>query len=467
MDWLARNGVRFAQAISPSPASDPAKASIYTGRRVFTHKLTVDGAPLPLNELTMADYFRSSHRTASIGRVNVKFDVETLSRFGIEPAHGLAPIQTWGSKKAAGFETYEPLEPEIPKKPYHGFLSQEADSQIGYSSWLRSIGYNQKTLEEFQSRDSWGDKALDTPSKIKESDSETAFIADRALDFIRESEGEPWFLHLSFSRPGEAMSAPAPYFALYADREVEPPLRDDSERHSSHPVYQALREVDESDPLFADERRARALTLHLGLIRQLDHHLGRVITFLKERLLLDETMIVLTSNHGRNFGDHWLTCHRLFHETTMRVPLLIVDPSEPARRRRKSIEIGQVEAIDIVPTLLDSAKIDVPDGILEGRSLLPYLHGSLEEDPERVCLSEADFRQSPIAGVFDGSIREKRAYMLRTKWWKYIHFPGFQPQLFDLTSDRSEFNDLGGDCGHSDVRQRFRKRLLEMLIQRA
>ncbi len=136
------------------------------------------------------------------------------------------------------------------------------------------------------------------PARVKEEHSETAYMTDRAIEFIRTQGDAPWFLHLSFIKPHWPYIAPAPYNDMYQEAEVVPPLRDSRERESPNPVYAAFMLHEESINFSRDEVRHTVIPTYMGLVKQIDDHLGRLLDVLKEAGRIGDTMIVFTSDHG-------------------------------------------------------------------------------------------------------------------------------------------------------------------------
>ena len=112
-----------------------------------------------------------------------------------------------------------------------------------------------------------------------------------------------------------------------------------------------------------------------GLIAQLDDHLGRVWEAMERLGRWKDTLVVFSSDHGDYLGDHWLGEKELFHDCVQRVPFLLYDPSPDADATRGAAEDRFVEAIDVVPTILDALALDAAPHLVEGRSLLPLTRG--------------------------------------------------------------------------------------------
>jgi arylsulfatase A-like enzyme len=107
-------------------------------------------------------------------------------------------------------------------------------------------------------------------------------------------------------------------------------------------------------------------------------------------------MIVLTSDHGDYLGDHWLGEKDLFHDASAKIPMIIYDPRAAADPTRGTTCDALVESIDLAATFVDAAGGKLPDHIIEGRSLIPWLQG---ERPEwrSFAISEYDYSATPQA----------------------------------------------------------------------
>jgi arylsulfatase A-like enzyme len=168
--------------------------------------------------------------------------------------------------------------------------------------------------------------------------------------------------------------------------------------------------------------------------------------------LMENTMIVFTSDHGDYLGDHWMGEKDLFHDQSVKIPLIVYDP----RWERTSANVCDelVESVDIVPTLLDAVGGDVSGQShrIEGRSLVPFLKSETPETWRGYAISEYDYSVLPVAVKLKIAPRDARLFMVANKKWKYVHAPGFRPMLFDLANDPQEFADLGADPEYASVR---------------
>ena len=233
----------------------------------------------------------------------------------------------------------------------------------------------------------------DKAARIPDEHSETPYMTRRAMDFITEAEadGRPWCLHLSYIKPHWPYIAPEPYASMYGAADVQPAIRSEKERQEAHPVFAAYMDMRYSRNMSRDEAREKVIPTYMGLIKQIDDQMGVLMQFLEARGLLDTTMIVFTSDHGDYLGDHWMGEKDLFHDQSAKIPLIVIDPSAEADSTRGTVCDALVEAIDLAPTFIDYFGGKPPDHILEGRSLMPLLHGETPADWRKVVFSEYDY----------------------------------------------------------------------------
>src|ERR1700743_66081 len=175
-------------------------------------------------------------------------------------------------------------------------------------------------------------------------------------------------------------------------------------------------------------------------------------------------MIVFTSDHGDYLGDPWMGENDLFHEQSARIPLIVIDPSREADATRGTVSDALVEAIDLAPTFIDYFGSTPPDHILEGRSLLPLLHGATPRDWRKVVFSEYDYAMQDVRLKLDQPIDRCRLFMVYDGRWKYIHACGFRPMPYDLQSDPQEFVDRGADPSCADVIARLQAELFDWAL---
>ena len=474
IDRLAARGVRFDRAFVQSPVCGGSRMSTYSGRYNLTHGATYNNFPLRIDEKTIGDYLApQGYRSVLVGKTHFKPDLAAMQRLGIDP--GTNPgLPYW----QCGFEPYERddgLHPEVDGKLY--------GPDPAYNRYLRQLGYagvnpwhewaNSAVGAGGEILSGWAMRNARLPARIPEKHSETAYMTDRAIEFMSKAGEGPWCLHVSYIKPHWPYLAPAPYHAMYGPEHVLPANRTAAERASPHPVVAAFMRHDESVNFARDEVRTTVIPTYMGLISQFDAHVGRLVAHLEERGEIDNTIIVVTSDHGDYLGDHWLGEKDLFHEEIVRVPLIIVDPRSAAEACRGTVSAALVEAIDLAPTFLDWAGGPPEPERLEGRSLRSLLEtgdqtpGSGTREPWRdAVFCDSDFALRHARRHLDLPVDRARGFMVRTARWKYVHFPDFPPQLFDLVADPAEQADLGQSPAQADVRAELKDRLLAWALSR-
>jgi arylsulfatase A-like enzyme len=304
------------------------------------------------------------------------------------------------------------------------------------------------------------------PARVREAHSETAYMTDQAMAFMRAQGAQPWVLHLSYVKPHWPYMAPAPYHAMYGADQCLPVVRSEQELRDAHPVLAAYRQQEECRSFQRDDCIRTVRPAYQGLVSQLDHHLGRLFEHMAASGRLDDTLIVFTADHGDFLGDHWLGEKELFYDTVQKVPFIVVDPRAAADATRGTIEQRFVESVDVVPTVLDTLGVPLPMHRLEGRSLLPLLHGQPVADWRDFAYSELDYSYREARLTLGKNVQQCRAFSLRTERWRYVYWLDEPEQLFDLAADPQEMQDLGRDASSEAVREELRARLLDFLARR-
>jgi arylsulfatase A-like enzyme len=459
IDALAARGVRFTRAYVQSPVCGASRMSFYTGRYVDSHGATWNGVPLKVGEMTLGDYLRPlGLDTVLVGKTHMRADTEGMARLGIDPG-SIIGVRV----SECGFDPYERDDGLHAVGPAGRYDPQWPR----YNRWLNDRGYagdnpwhewaNAAQGEGNRLASGWAMRHARKPARVAEEDSETPYMTGRAMEFMREAGGRPWCLHLSYIKPHWPYIAPAPYNSMYGPEQVPPAVRSEEERRDPHPIYREFMAHQVSRTFSRDEVRAEVIPVYMGLIKQIDDQLGVLFRFMEERGLMRNTLIVFTSDHGDYLGDHWLGEKDLFHEPSVKVPLIVCDPSAQADRARGSMCDELVEAIDLAPTFLDVLGADwrAEGHRLEGRSLRPFLAGETPAQWRRYAVSEGDYSLLPAAAKLGVEPRDARLIMIADKRWKYVHAIGFRPILYDLAADPNEFRDLGGDPAHAGERDRL------------
>ena len=167
--------------------------------------------------------------------------------------------------------------------------------------------------------------------------------------------------------------APAPYHALYGREDIAPLKRTEGERQDPHPIYAGFQQHRASQVFARAEIRDIVIPAYMGLVKQIDDQMGVLFDYMQAKDLFDNTLIVFTSDHGDYLGDHWLGEKDFFHEPSVRVPLIVVDPRPQANATRGTSSDELVESIDLLPTFVEACGGEAQPHRLDGRSLSPIL----------------------------------------------------------------------------------------------
>jgi arylsulfatase A-like enzyme len=271
--------------------------------------------------------------------------------------------------------------------------------------------------------------------------------AGRAVEFLRVDDPRPFCLFLWFQAPHaedanpEQFVWPAEEDALYRDGEL-PPLPSTAEPAFFEALPEFLRTGLNRERYHwrfdTPEKRERMTRAYYRLLSAMDRAVGRVLEALEEEGLEDRTVVVYTGDNGYFLGERGYAGKWTMHERSVRVPLLVRDPRLPGARRGVTLD-ALVSHLDLPPTLLELAGVEVPAG-MQGRSLLPLLRG--DAIPWREELFTEHLWDHP---------RLPRTEGLRTERWKYIRYldhPEYE-ELYDLEADPHEARNLAGAPEHA------------------
>ena len=454
LDRLAARGVRFTRAYIQSPICGSSRMSTYTGRYVHSHGASWNNIPLKVGELTMGDHLRDCGMGAwLVGKTHMKADAQGMARLGLDPDSVI------GARVAeCGFDIFERDDGMLPEGPDGSY---DPDGAKEYNKYLKSKGYdtdnpwhdhaNSGIDADGNVLSGWFLKNATQPANIREEDSETPYLTRRGMAFMEQAEA-PWLCHLSYIKPHWPYIVPAPYHDMYGPNTFLPVVRSQAEYDNAHPLLKAMMRNPVGKAFSTDKVRDAVLGAYMGLIKQADDQMGVLFLWLEETGRAEDTMIVVTSDHGDYLGHHWMGEKQFFHDTSVKIPLIIHDPSPAADATRGMVCDALVESIDLAPTFVQVAGGTPAGHIMEGESLMPILHGQATDTKREFVLAEYDFSATPLAERLGLDVRDANMFMIADARWKMVHCQsGHRPILFDLQSDPDELVDLGDSPDHAQV----------------
>ncbi|NOT39338.1 MAG: alkaline phosphatase family protein [Alphaproteobacteria bacterium] len=438
LDALAREGTLFARHFSNTSPCSPSRATLHTGLYQHNHRVAMNGTPLDRRHTNWAIEARKlGYDPALIGYTD-----QTVDPRDVAPGD---PRLT----------TYESILPGLTD-----FAATSMDFPNDWAKFLRARGYEMPPEERhiIWSRESGADyedgASHPKPWIVKAEHNDTTWHVDQAIDYVSQNRSEPWILHLSLLRPHPPWIASEPWNRLYDPETLPPPTRretrdDEAAQHPwlshqlKHPLYQAPDDI---------RKLNRMRAVYFAMISEVDENLGRLFEHLKHERLWDDTLIVFTSDHGEQLGDHWLLGKASYFDATYAVPLIVRDPRAAADRTRGQTVHAFTEHVDIMPTLLDAIGTEVPPQC-DGSSLMPLVE-ALAPAWRAEAHFEFDFRDASFDGAEQAlglTLHQCNFSILRGERFKYAHFANLPPLLFDLERDPHEFTNLATAADYAKV----------------
>lgn len=392
LDRLAARGTRFTDAYTTSPICVPARASVATGRwahetRCWDNASAYRGHPSGWGHALMA----AGRRVESIGKLHFA-NAEDPTGFSAQhlPMHLDGGVgQVWGSVR-------DPLPTEPRRSPIFDELGGGCSA------------YNRYDVSVAQAAARWLHRAASQPSDT------------------------PWALQVGFVAPHFPLVVPQRLLDLYPPESMPPIRLAPRCGYKRHPWVEAhVRHTDHDAALGTDARRRLAMACYRALVSFLDEQVGVVLDALEASGLAHTTRVVFSSDHGDNQGARGLWNKCMLYRESVHVPMIVAGPGVPRAAVRRTL----VSLVDLAPTFLEGAGLGVP-AELPGRSLLGL--AAAADDPDRPAFSEYHAIGSPSA-----------AFMLRAGRYKYHHYVGYPPELFDVLVDPDETLDLAADASHA------------------
>ncbi len=252
-----------------------------------------------------------------------------------------------------------------------------------------------------------------------------------AEDILTENQDRPVFLWVSFTKPHTNWTPPQRFYEKYKKADLPIHLPDTSGTNLNLPRYLQERRIQEGFDQLSEQDILNATRAYYGCTEYMDDIVGLVLDLLEQHDLVENTIVVYTSDHGEMLGNHGLFFKMCFYDHSARVPFIIKYPGViPAGQTVDKV----TGLIDVLPTIYDYFNL-APAGNEEGQSMR-----ALIDNP-----SQDSWKDEAIAQYIDGRI------MIRRGKWKYNHYPNDQDQLFNMELDPDENNNLLNDLRRDDI----------------
>ena len=270
-------------------------------------------------------------------------------------------------------------------------------------------------------------------SKELQYDEETQF---KSLEYLRHTPEKPWMLTVSFTNPHPPYKVPKKYWEMYKDADIPLPdyPEDMDDKYSDYD--RAIRRWHglhtKGDEIRKPENQIAMRRGFAALAHYVDDKIGELLDVLEENGLREDTIVIVTSDHGEMLGEKGMIQKRSLYEWSCRIPLFIDIPGVSPVRVDTPVSL-----LDVPATLIDITG-QVPVCPMEGRSLLPAVHG-------------AELEVVPVISEYHGEGIMRPSFIVRLGDWKYHYCHGTKARMFNIAEDPGEWIDRSGETELSEI----------------
>ena len=427
IDRLARSGTRFVWTFAQHPQCAPSRASMLTGRYPHINGGISNHVAMGEHEKTLGEHLQTEgYRTFGVGKLHLFSQKEQAS---------------FTDTSLCGGQNSDATSPEVLREDYKQWAKDN-----GYWKDLKrayAVRRNPAYRENFQ--------AVVSPMPAEAYID--SWVGDQSVSYIRKQPAdEPFFMFVGLPNPHNPFEPPEPYASLYNPDDMPIPETFHSDLSTKPPHQLAYKRYGRQniganyEKLDAPRLR-RLIAYYYASITLVDDQVGKIMAALEHRQMLDNTLVIFTSDHGELLGHHGMLLkstdqYPILYDKSLHVPLIIRLPGPPGGR----VIEEPAELVDLYPTILDWLKLEIPPEI-QGCSLLPAIQGGPAPEREHI------FAESGAAK------------MLRGERHKLVYYPGQSyGELYDIKEDPLEINNLYTNPDYQDIRASMIQRLLDRLI---
>ena len=426
LDRLAEDGVSCDHVFVQNPVCMPSRISMLSGLYPATLGIVRNGVPVPPQTVLLPHLLRNyGYHSANIGKLHFLPHANRDHR-DPHPAYGFDHLEISD-------------EPGCYADAYRAWVERQAPQELDAISvglppatevWQRTMGVDDGIAHP---EERFPKEAI--PFRGRSDLTHTAFVAEQTMAYLERHRQGPFFCIAGFYSPHSPWVAPQEFIDLYDPEALTlphfPVAEVDAQRREGH---------------YSDSELRAARQGYYAMVSEVDHHVGRILGRLDALRLRENTIVIYTSDHGEWLGEHlrYGKGHP-GHDCVSRVPLILRWPGGATARGRTVHSL--IEAVDVVPTLLECAGIPVP-GHLQGRSFAPLLAGE-EMAPRTSALTEGEGWKT-----------------LRLEGSRYVLEADGREALYDLQQDPGAYRDVGGDPAYHEALMHARHALLTRLLAR-
>ena len=462
IDKLAANSVQFLNAQSNVPVCQPSRNSLFTG--VYPHVsgdfswTSMQRQKVLKHNKTLIQLFKENgYLTLGSGKLTHGKPTTDWMQWGMKPVPNYGPFYNNGTKNTSNPSVPAPYNSIGPIDGSYGRLSDAKPSsgKRGEKGW--AMGWDMQPMRYINDED----------RDLLQDEKHAKWAVENFAKLEKREQQDPFFMGIGFVRPHTPLHAPDKYFDMYPLSEIE--LDDWIENDAQDTYYKDIFSSDLKGPKYYrmllesyDGDREIALKhflqAYLACVSFVDEQIGKVIDALNNSVYKDNTIIVLTSDHGWQMGEKNYLFKNSPWEETARIPLLIKAPEA-----KVGLQVTQpVSLIDLFPTFIDycslkgNHKKTEKGGDLGGHTLRPLLENSKGWKGTNGALT--------LVGNYGNKYpKMEQNYSYRTEDFRYILYGNGDEELYNHTKDPREWKNVASDKKYRKTKKELKAQVLKLL----
>ncbi len=466
IDKLAASGIQFVNAQSNVPICQPSRNSLFTG--VYPHQSKDFGwtpllkQPVLKNNKTLIKFFKENgYKTLGTGKLTHGKPPKEWDEWGANFKHNYGPIYNNGEKNVAHPSVPAPFNSIGHVDGSYGRLSTAGIStgEKGKPGWV--YGWDKKPFRYINEED----------RDLLQDEKHAKWAVKKIKEMENSGTEQPFFMGIGFVRPHTPLHAPDKYFDMFpidelilsdwiTDDEKDTFWMQNFDKKKKGPkYYRMLLESYNGDRQLALKHFLQA---YLACVAFVDDQIGYVLDGLKNSKFKDNTMVILTSDHGWQMGEKGYLFKNSPWEESARIPLVIKTPEKISGKVTQPVSL-----IDIFPTVIDycglegETKINNKGGELGGYSLVPFL-----KNPKTKKWDGPNGALTLIGNYGKTIPLEKQNFSYRTKKFRYILYSDGSEELYNHEKDTFEWNNLAQKKSYRKTKKKLKSEMNQIIKTR-